>query len=132
MIVQNGADRSALFLHYFALDDNLNIKVFVDYEFRHPKMSTQLLKAILSQTPEIQLLILLAFVSYSQHESLENQPKDKFTKRKLVLVSSQLGEFSIVNIISWFDPVSGFWVGFCFFVWHLVQALIEEREEDQG
>lgn len=95
-------------------------------------MSTQLLKAILSQNPEIQLFILLAFVSYSQHQSREILEKPKFPKHKLILVSSQVSEFSIVNIISWFDPVSGFWVGFCFFVWHLVQALIEEREEDQG
>lgn len=95
-------------------------------------MSPQLLKAILSQNPEIQLFILLDFVSYSQHQSRELQEKPKFTKQKLILLSSQIGEFSIVNIISWFEPVSGFWIGFCFFLWHLVQALIAEREEDKG
>ena len=95
-------------------------------------MSTQLLKAILSQSPEIQLVILLAFVSYSQQQSLEIQPKTKLTKHKLILVTSQVGEFGIVNIIGWFDPISGFWIGACFFLWHLVQALIEEREEDKG
>jgi len=94
-------------------------------------MSTQLLKAILSQSPEIQLLILLAFVSYSQHQRLEVQPKTKLTKHKLILVSSQVGEFWMVNIIGWIDPVSGFCVGFCFFLWHLVEVLIEEREEDE-
>lgn len=93
-------------------------------------MSTQLLKAILSQSPEIQLFILLDFVSYSQHQSIEVQPKTKLTKQKLILISSQVGEFSIVNIIGWFDPVSGFWVGFCFFLWHLVQASIAERKDD--
>ncbi|MFB2923572.1 hypothetical protein [Aerosakkonema funiforme] len=95
-------------------------------------MSTQLLKAILSQSPEIQLFILLAFVSYSQHQSIEIQPKTKFTKQKLILVGSQVGEFGIVNIIGWFDPVSGFCVGFCFLLWHLVQVLIAEREEGEG
>lgn len=93
-------------------------------------MSTQLLKAILSQSPEIQLVILLAVVSYSQHQSIEVQPKNELTKHKLIVISSQIGEFSIVNIISWFDPVSGFWVGFCFFLWHLVQASIAERKDD--
>jgi hypothetical protein len=75
-------------------------------------MNTQLLKAILSQTFEI-------------------QPKPKFTKHKLIRVSSQLGEFSIVNIISWFDPFSGICVGSCFLLWHLVQVLIAKKEEDQ-
>lgn len=93
-------------------------------------MSTQLLKAILSQSPEIQLVILLAVVSYSQHQNIEVQPKAKLTKHKLILISSQIGEFSIVNIIGWIDPVSGFWVGFCFFLWHLVQASIAERKDD--
>ena len=93
-------------------------------------MSTQLLKAILSQSPEIQLFILLAFVSYSQHQSIDIQPKSKFIKQKLILVSSQVGEFGIVNIIGWFDPISGLSVGFCFFLWHLVQALIAERKDD--
>ncbi|MCL1471334.1 hypothetical protein [Argonema antarcticum] len=94
-------------------------------------MSTQLLKAILSQSPEIQLSILLAFVSYSQHQSIDIQPQTKFINQKLILVSSQVGEFGIVNIIGWFDPVSGFCVGFCFFLWHLVQALIAERKEGE-
>lgn len=131
IIVQNGADRSALFLPCFALEDILDIGVFMDYEFRHPKMNTQLLKAILSQNSKIQLFILLALISYSQYQSIKVQQKDKLTKRKLIRVSSQLGEFSIVNIVSWFDPFSGFWVGFCFFLWHLVQVLIAEKEEDK-
>ncbi|WP_374821069.1 hypothetical protein [Aerosakkonema sp. BLCC-F183] len=128
--MQNGADRSALFLRCFALEDTPDIELFVGYEFRNPKMSTQLLKAILSQSPEIQLFILLAFVSYSQHQSIEIQPKTKFTKQKLILVGSQVGEFGIVNIIGWFDPISGLSVGFCFLLWHLVQALIAERKDD--
>ncbi|HEY9853369.1 MAG TPA: hypothetical protein V6D28_28105 [Leptolyngbyaceae cyanobacterium] len=93
-------------------------------------MSTQLLKAILSQNPEIQVFILFAFVSYSQHQSIEIKPKTKLTKQKLILVGSQVGEFSIVNIIGWFDPISGLSVGFCFFLWHLVQVLIAERKDD--
>ncbi len=94
-------------------------------------MSTQLLKAILSQNPEIQVFILFAFVSYSQHQNLESQQQTQFIKQKLILVSSQVGEFSIVNIIGWIDPISGFWIGFCFFLWHLAEALIEEEKSDK-
>ena len=93
-------------------------------------MSTQLLKAVLSQSPEIQLFILLAFVSYSQHQSIEVQPKPKLTKHKLIVVSWLVLEFSIVNIIGWFHPISGLFVGFCFFLWRLVQVLIAERNDD--
>ncbi|XWK87004.1 MAG: hypothetical protein U7127_22775 [Phormidium sp.] len=93
-------------------------------------MSTQLLKAILSQKPEIQLFILLALISYLQYQNIKVQRKDKLTKRKLIRVSSQLGEFSIVNIVSWFDPFSGICVGSCFLLWHLVQVLIAEKEKD--
>ena len=94
-------------------------------------MNTQLLKAILSQNPEIQLFILLALISYSQYQSIKLQRKDKFSKRKLIRVSSQLGEFSIVNIVGWFEPFSGICVGSCFLLWHLVQVLIAEKEEDK-
>lgn len=90
-------------------------------------MSIQLLKFILSQNAEIQLFILFALIAYSQYKSIEIQPKPKFTKQKLIRVSSQVGEFSIVNIISWFDPILGFWVGSCFFLWHLVEVWREEN-----
>lgn len=95
-------------------------------------MSPQLLKAILSQSPKIKLVILLDFVSYSQHQSMKIQPKSKLTKQKLIVLSSQVGEFLLVNIIGWLDPVSGFWVGFCFFLWHLVKASIAQKKEDKG
>lgn len=63
--------------------------------------------------------------------SLSDRPKIEFTKHKLIRVSSQIGEFSIVHLIGWIDPISGFWIGFCFFLWHLVQALIEAGKNDK-
>lgn len=66
-----------------------------------------------------------------KERSLCDRSKAKFIKYKLIQVSLQVGEFSIVNIIGWFDPASGFCVGFCFFMWHLVQVLSEQREENK-
>ncbi|MBW4679732.1 MAG: hypothetical protein KME19_06415 [Microcoleus vaginatus WJT46-NPBG5] len=96
----------------------------------------QLLKAILTQTPQIQLLMLLAFVSDSSRESLEiseqelpKQREKRLKNQKFLKIMFKIGEFVFVNGISWFDPISGLCIGFCFFLWQLVQAVIEEKNK---
>lgn len=49
---------------------------------------------------------------------------------KFTCVAGQLTEFGIVNLISWLDPVSGFWIGIVCLVWHIFQDIREEDEED--
>lgn len=102
----------------------------------NPPMTIQLFKAILTQNPQIQLLILLAFISNSPLESLEmskqrllKQRENRLNNQKFLKIMFKIGEFVFVNGISWFDPISGLCIGFCFFLWQLVQAVIEEQDK---
>ena len=100
-------------------------------------MTTQQFKIILAQNPQIQLLILLACIEYAQLEIIESREesisqdfKDIVTTHKFTCVAGQLTEFGIVNLISWFDPVSGLGIGIICLIWHIFQDLSEEDEED--
>jgi hypothetical protein len=100
-------------------------------------MTTQQFKIILAQNPQIQLFILLAFIEYAELESLESSKKslsqefkDLVKTHKFTCVAGQLTEFGIVNLISWLDPVSGFWISIVCLIWHIFQDIREEDEED--
>ena len=100
-------------------------------------MTTQQFKIILALNPQIQLFILLAFIEYAQleiiesrEESISQEFKDIVKNHKFTSVAGQLTEFGIVNLISWLDPVSGFWIGMVCLIWHICQDIREEEEED--
>ncbi len=102
-------------------------------------MTTQQFKIILAQNPQIQLFILLAFIDYAQLESLDlseesiSHPlKDIVKSHKFTCVAGQLTEFGLVNLISWFDPVSGFCIGIVCLVWHIFQDIREEEEDSDS
>ena len=100
-------------------------------------MTRQQFKIMLALNPQIQLFILLAFIEYAQlaiiesrEESISQEFKDIVKNHKFTSVAGQLTEFGIVNLISWLDPVSGFWIGIVCLIWHIFQDIREEEEED--
>jgi len=99
-------------------------------------MTTQQFKIILAQNPQIQLFILLAFIEDTQLDNLELSEKllsheltDIVKTHKFTCVAGQLTEFGVVNLISWFDPISGLGIGIVCLVWHIFQD-IREKDED--
>ncbi len=52
--------------------------------------------------------------------------KDIVKTHNFTCVVGQLTEFGIVNLISWFDPISGFGIGIVCLVWHIFQDIREE------
>jgi hypothetical protein len=104
-----------------------------------PAMTTQQFKIILAQNPQIQLWILLAFIEDAELESLElskkslsQEFKNIVKTHKFTCVAGQLTEFGIVNLISWLDPVSGFWIGIVCLVWHIFQDIREEEQDSDS
>lgn len=104
-----------------------------------PAMTTQQFKIILAQNPQIQLWILLAFIEDAELEILESSKKSLsqefkniVTTHKFTCVAGQLTEFGIVNLISWLDPVSGFWIGIVCLVWHIFQDIREEEKDSDS
>ncbi len=102
-------------------------------------MTAQQFKIILAQNPQIQLFILLAFIKDAQLEIIEYREvsisqdfKDIVTTHKFTCVAGQLTEFGIVNLISWFDPVSGFCIGIVCLIWHIFQDIREEEEDSDS
>ena len=102
-------------------------------------MTTQQFKIILAQNPQIQLFILLAFIEDTQLDNLELSEKslsqeltDIVKTHKFTCVAGQLTEFSIVNLISWFDPISGFCIGMVCLAWHIFQDIREEEEDSDS
>jgi len=102
-------------------------------------MTAQQFKIIFAQNPQIQLFILLAFIEYAQLDNLELREKslsheltDIVKTYKFTCVAGQLTEFSIVNLISWFDPISGLGIGIVCLVWHIFQDIREEEEDSDS
>lgn len=102
-------------------------------------MTTQQFKIILAQNPQIQLFILLAFIEDAQLANLELREKslshpltDIVKTHKFTCVAGQLTEFGIVNLISWLDPVSGFWISIVCLIWHIFQDIREEEEDSDS
>jgi len=102
-------------------------------------MTTQQFKIILAQNPQIQLFILLAFIEDTQLDNLELSEKslsqeltDIVKTPKFTCVVGQLTEFGVVNLISWFDPISGFGIGIVCLVWHIFQDIREEEKDSDS
>ncbi|MEG4230222.1 hypothetical protein QUA35_29500 [Microcoleus sp. N9_B2] len=102
-------------------------------------MTTQQFKIILAQNPQIQLWILLAFIEDAELEILESSKKslsqefkDIVKTHKFTCVAGQLTEFGLVNLISWLDPVSGFWIGIVCLIWHIFQDIREEEKDSDS
>ena len=102
-------------------------------------MTTQQFKIILAQNSKIQLLTLLAFIEDTELENLEqteesisNSLTDIVKTPKFTCVAGQLTEFSIVNLISWFDPISGLGIGIICLIWHIFQDIREEEEDSDS
>ncbi|MEG4459009.1 hypothetical protein [Microcoleus sp. N9_A1] len=102
-------------------------------------MTTQQFKIILAQNPQIQLFILLAFIEYAELEILESSKKSLsqefkniVTTHKFTCVAGQLTEFGIVNLISWFDPISGLGIGIVCLIWHIFQDIREEEKDSDS
>jgi len=58
--------------------------------------------------------------------------KDIVKNHKFTCVAGQLTEFGLVNLISWLDPVSGFWIGIVCLIWHIFQDIREKNEDSDS
>jgi len=58
--------------------------------------------------------------------------KDIVKTHNFTCVAGQLTEFGIVNLISWFDPISGLGIGIVCLVWHIFQDIRQEEEDSDS
>ncbi|MEG5115502.1 hypothetical protein QUB60_22705 [Microcoleus sp. A2-C5] len=58
--------------------------------------------------------------------------KDIVKTHKFTCVAGQLTEFGVVNLISWLDPVSGFWISIVCLIWHIFQDIRQEEKDSDS